>query len=61
MAMIFIAAMLITMTMVACRYPSRKRALFRLPQPFLEIFSVGLVVALVAAAVLRNSKVLPAQ
>ncbi len=34
--------------------------LFRLPQTFLEIFPVGLVVALAAAAVLRNSKVLPA-
>ena len=34
--------------------------LFRLPMTFLEIFPVGLVVALGAAAVLRNSKVLPA-
>lgn len=33
---------------------------FRLPMTFLEIFPVGLLVALVAAAVLRNSKVLPA-
>ena len=33
--------------------------LFRLPMAFLEIFPVGLVVALGAAAVLRNSKVLP--
>ena len=34
--------------------------LFRLPMTFLEIFPVGLVVALGAAGVLRNSKVLPA-
>ena len=34
--------------------------LHRLPMTFLEIFPVGLVVALGAAAVLRNSKVLPA-
>ncbi len=34
--------------------------LFRLPITFLEIFPVGLIVALGAAAVLRNSKVLPA-
>lgn len=34
--------------------------LFRLPMTFMEIFPVGLVVALAAAAVLRNSKVLPA-
>ncbi len=34
--------------------------LFRLRITFLEIFPVGLAVALAAAAVLRNSKVLPA-
>ena len=34
--------------------------LYRLPMTLLEIFPVGLVVALGAAAVLRNSKVLPA-
>ena len=34
--------------------------LYRLPITFLEILPVGLVVALVSAAVLRNSKVLPA-
>ena len=34
--------------------------LFRLPMTFLEIFPVGLLVALAAAAMLRNSKVLPA-
>ena len=34
--------------------------LFRLPMTFMEIFPVGLVVALGAAAVLRNSKALPA-
>ncbi|MBO6689183.1 MAG: DUF4199 domain-containing protein [Alphaproteobacteria bacterium] len=35
--------------------------LFRLPITFLEIFPVGLVVALVSAALLRNPKVLPAK
>ncbi len=34
--------------------------LYRLPMTFLEIFPVGLLVALGAAGVLRNSKVLPA-
>ena len=34
--------------------------LYRLPITFLEIFPVGLLVALGAAGVLRNSKVLPA-
>jgi len=33
--------------------------LFRMPMTFLEIFPVGLIVALISAAVLRNSKVLP--
>lgn len=35
--------------------------LFRLPITFIEIFPVGLVVALVSAAILRNPKVLPAR
>jgi hypothetical protein len=34
--------------------------LFRLPMIFLEIFPVGLIVALVSAALLRNPKLLPA-
>jgi uncharacterized protein DUF4199 len=34
--------------------------LFRLPMIFLEIFPVGLVVALVAAALLRNPRFMPA-
>jgi hypothetical protein len=34
--------------------------LFRLPMTFVEIFPVGLVVALVSATVLRNPRVLPA-
>jgi len=34
--------------------------LFRVPMTFLEIFPVGLLVALVSAALLRNPKVLPA-
>ena len=35
--------------------------LFRLPMTFLEIFPVGLLIALLAAALLRNNKVLPAE
>ncbi|MEE9381304.1 MAG: DUF4199 domain-containing protein [Hyphomonadaceae bacterium] len=35
--------------------------LFRLPMTFAEVFPIGLIVALVSAAVLRNSKVLPAR
>ena len=34
---------------------------FRIPITFLEIFPVGLLVALISAAVLRNPKVLPAR
>ena len=34
--------------------------LFRLPMTFLEIFPVGLLITLLAAAVLRNSRFLPA-
>jgi uncharacterized membrane protein YhaH (DUF805 family) len=36
------------------------KPLFRLPMTFLEIFPVGLVISLISAAVLRNSRVLPA-
>lgn len=35
--------------------------MFRLPMTFMEIFPVGLLVSLISAAVLRNTKVLPAQ
>ncbi len=35
--------------------------LFRLPVTFLEIFPVGLLIALISAAVLRNSSILPAR
>jgi hypothetical protein len=35
--------------------------LFRLPMVFAEIFPVGLIVALVSAAVLRNPRALPAR
>ena len=35
--------------------------LFRVPVTFLEIFPVGLLIALISAAVLRNSKILPAR
>ncbi|MEM9333550.1 MAG: DUF4199 domain-containing protein [Pseudomonadota bacterium] len=34
--------------------------LFRLPITFIEIFPVGLLITLISAAVLRNSRVLPA-
>jgi len=34
--------------------------LFRVPITFLEIFPIGLLISLIAAAVLRNSRVLPA-
>ncbi len=35
--------------------------MFRVPVTFLEIFPVGLLIALISAAVLRNSKILPAR
>lgn len=35
--------------------------LFRLPLTFMEIFPVGLIIALISAALLRNPKVLPAR
>lgn len=35
--------------------------LYRLPETFLEIFPVGLVIALVSAALLRNPRFLPAR
>lgn len=35
--------------------------LFRLPMTFVEIFPVGLIIALISAAILRNPKVLPAR
>ncbi|NWG93191.1 MAG: DUF4199 domain-containing protein [Parvularculaceae bacterium] len=35
--------------------------LFRMPMTFLEIFPVGLVIALVSAAILRNPKAFPAR
>ena len=34
--------------------------LFRIPMMFIEIFPVGLLVALVSAALLRNPRLLPA-
>ena len=38
-----------------------KDPLIRLPMTFLEIFPVGLIVALISAAILRNPRALPAQ
>ena len=38
-----------------------KNPVFRLPMTFLEIFPVGLLVALLSAALLRNPKVFPAR
>jgi hypothetical protein len=35
--------------------------LFRLPVTFIEIFPVGLLVSLISAALLRNSRFLPAR
>ncbi|MEJ0028416.1 MAG: DUF4199 domain-containing protein [Rhizomicrobium sp.] len=35
--------------------------LYRLPMTFLEIFPVGLIIALISAVVLRNPRVLPAR
>jgi hypothetical protein len=40
---------------------SYRNPLFRVPMVFLEIFPVGLLVALVSAALLRNPKLLPAR
>ena len=40
---------------------SYKSPLFRIPMTFVEIFPVGLLVALISAALLRNPKLLPAR
>ena len=40
---------------------SYRNPLFRMPLTFVEIFPVGLLVALVSAALLRNPRVLPAR
>lgn len=40
---------------------SYRNPLFRIPMTFVEIFPVGLLVALVSAALLRNPKVMPAK
>jgi hypothetical protein len=40
---------------------SYRNPLFRLPMVFLEIFPVGLLVALISAALLRNPRLLPAR
>jgi hypothetical protein len=38
-----------------------KNPLFRIPMTFIEIFPVGVLVALISAALLRNPKILPAR
>jgi len=35
--------------------------LYRLPATFIEIFPVGLLIALISAALLRNPKIMPAR
>ena len=40
---------------------SYRNPLFRIPMTFIEIFPVGILVALVSAALLRNPKMLPAR
>ena len=40
---------------------SYRNPLFRIPMTFVEIFPVGLLVALISAALLRNPKMLPAR
>jgi hypothetical protein len=40
---------------------SYKNPLFRIPMTFIEIFPVGLLVALISAALLRNPRMLPAR
>ncbi len=40
---------------------SYARPYFRIPMTFLEIFPVGLIIALISAAILRNPKILPAR
>ena len=40
---------------------SYKNPLFRIPMTFIEIFPVGILVALVSAGLLRNPKILPAR
>jgi hypothetical protein len=38
-----------------------RNPLFRLPMTFIEIFPVGLLIALISAAILRNPRILPAR
>jgi hypothetical protein len=52
-----IEAKLAEMRELALKY---RNPLFRIPVTFVEIFPVGLLVALVSAALLRNPKLLPA-
>jgi len=38
-----------------------KNPLYRMPMTFIEMFPVGVLISLITAAILRNSRVLPAQ
>lgn len=49
--------MMVEMEDMKMRYAN---PLFRVPMTFLEIFPVGFLITLISAAILRNSKVLPA-
>jgi hypothetical protein len=53
-----VEAKVIEMRDLAVQY---RNPLFRIPLTFVEIFPVGLLVALVSAALLRNPKLLPAR
>ena len=53
-----IAALRVQMDQFAVQY---QNPLFRLPMTFVEIFPVGVLVSIVSAALLRNSRFLPAR
>ena len=38
-----------------------KNPLYRMPMTFIEMFPVGVLISLITAAILRNSRVLPAR
>ena len=53
-----IAAVIVQMDEFRRQYAN---PLFRLPVTFIEIFPVGLLISLISAALLRNSRFLPAR